>query len=178
MTRRRRGKPAPGQAMVEFALVLPLLMVIIFITIAASLIYSVRLEEHKAAYDAARHVAKYYKARLNDKAPADLVTGCYNASQAITDYGVVAEAQKVLDYHYKHSPLMQGMASQPSVDFVSAGPPLNGDPYYCNQSMAVTVSYDVSIPGWSLLENIYNTNTDKHLHEIGVGARLARDYQP
>jgi hypothetical protein len=162
--------------MVEFALVLPLLMVVIFITIAASLIYAVRLEEHKAAYDAARHVAKYYKARLSDNAPADLVSGCYGSGNAITDFGVVAEAQRVLDYHYQHSPLMRSLATQPAVDFVSAGPPLNGNTYYCNSAMSVTISYDISIPGWSLMESLYNTSTNKHLVEIGVASRLARDY--
>lgn len=47
--------------MVEFALVLPLLLVIIFIIISTALIYSVRIAQQKNAYDAARHVAKFHQ---------------------------------------------------------------------------------------------------------------------
>ena len=49
--------------MVEFALVVPLLFVVIFIILSTAMIYAVRIAEQKNAYDAARHVAKFHQGK-------------------------------------------------------------------------------------------------------------------
>jgi hypothetical protein len=172
--------------MVEFALVLPLLIAIIFISIAVGILYAVRIDMQKTAYDAARHVAK-----TDQNLDNDLIKGCYpqdikgNGSALFDQYG---EAQRVVHFHYGSSALQKNMIkTEAKVDLVSAGAPLNatikpgsasgGDSYYCSTAVVVTISYTPSIPGWSVLQNLYGTGVGT-LHETGSAARLQGQYEP
>lgn len=157
--------------MVEFALVLPLLLAIIFITIGVSLLYAVRIQEQKAAYDAARHVAKE-----NHDLTSDLVTGCPPTDISSTN-GNRGSAQDVLNFEYQRSPMMRSMASKPTVVRVSTGPRIQNTDYFCNMAVSVTISYKPTIPGWEVLSALYGSNLGV-LQETGVAARLANQYEP
>jgi len=157
--------------MVEFALVLPLLIAIIFITIAASLLYSVRIQEQKAAYDAARHVAKE-----NHDLTKDLVSGCLPTDISAQN-GTKASAEAVLALEYQNSPMMRSMASKPTVVRVSTGPKIGDTEFYCNMAVSVTISYHPTIPGWEVLTSIYGSRLGT-FQETGVAARLANQYEP
>ena len=195
MRRAGAGGGSRGQAMVEFALVLPLLLVIIFMSIGVSLIYTVRVSEQKLAYDAARHVAKSYKARPTDfdmtdpknpkLRPSDLIDGCqadlnaYDPSQ-----NVMGEVQRVIDLEWappNHTtPLIATLATKPTVESVSTGPPLPNQSkpnYYCNQAVQVTIKYKLNIPGWETLASLYGADSHSEVKEIGIAARLSRDYE-
>jgi Flp pilus assembly protein TadG len=174
-----------GQTMVEFALVLPLLLAIIFICIGVGLLYSVRIDMQKTAYDAARHVAK-----TDQDVNKDLINGCYpddvraNGSVNFDQYG---EANQVVQFHYDNSQMQKNfLQGRANVDLVSAGAPLNanfqngavngGDRYYCSMSVVVKISYTPSIPGWQILQGLYGSQVGT-LHETGVAARLQGQYE-
>ena len=173
--------------MVEFALVIPLLLAIIFICIGVGLLYSVRIDMQKTAYDAARHVAK-----TDQDLNKDLIKGCYpddvrsNGSANFDQYG---EANQVVQFHHDNSQIQKNFVEPPgaAVDLVSAGAPLNasiqpnavvsgGDKYYCSMSVVVQISYTPSIPGWSVLQGLYGKDVGT-LHETGVAARLQGQYE-
>ena len=158
--------------MVEFALVLPLLLAIIMLVIGVSSVYAVRNSAHKMTYDAARHIAKFDQAKYvgcaNDLTPAD-----------------AGEVQKVIDYYYDADTgdgLLKGMVPQSSVtiDKVSTGPRLpggsQGPEFYCPQSIEVTISYDINVPAWSFLENLYGHGNGR-LTERAMAARLVPQYE-
>lgn len=168
---RRGRRGADGQAMVEFALVIPLLLSIIFITITVSLLYAVRIQEQKAAYDAARHVAK-----VNPDLTKDLISGC-PPNDISSQNGTKTSAEEVLSYEYSNSPMMQSMASKPKVVRVSTGPRIGNTDYYCNMAVSVTISYHPTIPGWEVLTSIYGAKLGT-FQETGVAARLANQYEP
>jgi Flp pilus assembly protein TadG len=177
--------------MVEFALVLPLLLAIIFMSIAVGILYAVRIDMQKTAYDAARHVAK-----TDSDLDNDLIKGCYpeningNGTKNFDQYG---EARRVIKFHRNTSQLQKSMVeNEANVDFISAGAPLNatiksgggsggattgGDSYYCSTSVVVQISYTPSIPGWSVLQGLYGSNVGT-LRETGVAARLQGQYEP
>lgn len=163
-----RSRVAPGsggQAMVEFAMVLPLLLVILFISIGVGLIYVVRTAEHKVAYDAARHVAKVDQAKY---------TGCQDLPQDIS------VADQVVQYYYTDpnnaNVLLKNMTSNWHVTKVSTGPGNDSNPsYYCPQSVQVTIEYDLNVPGWDIVSSLYGAGT-QHLKEVGTAARLVYEY--
>jgi Flp pilus assembly protein TadG len=174
--------------MVEFALVLPLLLAIIFISVAVGILYAVRIDMQKTAFDAARHVAK-----TDQDLDNDLIKGCYpedigtNGTKNFDQYG---EAQRVAHFHFTNSQLQKNLVkTEAHVDRISAGAPLNatikdgqaqgGDKYYCSTSVVVSISYTPTIPGWAVLGGLLggsgNVGT---LHETGVAARLQGQYEP
>lgn len=177
--------------MVEFALVLPLLLAIIFMSIAVGILYAVRIDLQKTAYDAARHVAK-----TDSDLDNDLIKGCYpediknNGTKNFDQYG---EARRVVKFHYNNSQIQKNMVqNEPTVDFISAGAPLNatmksggpsggtatgGDSYFCTTSVVVQISYTPTIPGWSVLKGLYGSDVGT-LRETGVAARLQGQYEP
>jgi hypothetical protein len=190
MNRRR------GQAMVEFALILPILLAIIFISIGVALSWSVRIQEHKLAYDIARHIAKQEPQTADGKNDFghDLVTGCYpnQSSPNLTDRNT-ADGQAVIDYHYnKYHDLgiAQSMASEPTIESITAGPdlpngtlsgpdattPYGGGGYYCNMSITVTIKYRLQVPGWEILTALYG-NQLGDIRETAVAARLQGQYE-
>ena len=182
--------------MVEFALILPILLGIIFISIGVALSWSVRIQEHKLAYDIARHVAKQVPLTADGKNDFahDLVTGCYPSQSTpnMTDRNK-QDAQDVINYHYiKYHDLglAQSMASEPEVVSITTGPDLpkgtlsgpdankayGGGGYYCNMSIAVTIRYKLQVPGWEILTNLYGGSVGDTT-ETAVAARLQGQYE-
>jgi hypothetical protein len=185
-----------GQAMVEFALILPIVLGIIFISISVALAWDVRIQEHKLAYDIARHVAKQepVKADGTNDFSHDLVTGCYpNSSTPDLKARNQADGQAVINYHfqkYHDLGLAQSMASQPEIDSITTGPDLpvgtlsgpdanqayGGGGYYCNMSITVTLKYRLTIPGWEVLSALYGGQLGD-IKETAVAARLQGQYE-
>jgi len=182
--------------MVEFALILPIILAIILISIGVALSWSVRIQEHKLAYDIARHVAKQVPQTADGKNDFahDLITGCYpkQSTPNMTDRNA-ADAQAVIDYHYakyQDMGLAQTMASEPHVERITAGPDLpNGTPsgsnadspysgggYYCSMSVTVTITYRLQVPGWEILTALYG-NQLGDIRETAVAARLQSQYE-
>jgi Flp pilus assembly protein TadG len=176
--RNRRAAGKSGQAMLEFALVLPLLLVIIFLCIAVSFIWGVRIAEHKAAYDAARYVAK-----VNNR---DVAAGAITGKATDTNPTAQGAAQDVVDFDYNGSGgpgggswLMKLFADKPVVTEVKTGPDAGGPGnYYTLESIEVTTTYHIKgIPGWDLLNAIYGANTSNQLlTEKAVAARITNKY--
>lgn len=141
-----------GQAMVEFALVLPLLMIVMSIILAGATIYGVKIEEHKAAYDAARHVAK----------------------TSVSGHGAddTSEAQRVLQLDYDHSTLMHVFTTRvPQVVRVDDGKG-PGPGITQRYGVEVVVSYSLrNVPGWDFLNSVYGSHTSD-LQETGVAAKV------
>jgi Flp pilus assembly protein TadG len=183
--------------MVEFALVLPLLLAIIFLSAGVGLVYAVRVSEHKMAYDAARHVAKTYKTRITDfdmadpnnpvLRPSDLIDGCQTDLRNYDNTGTAAydQAQAVVDLEWtppNHPlPFIQNMSSKPVVKTVGTGPPIPAEGsnanYYCNQAITVTITYTINVPGWDTISAFYGSHGPGQLQEVGIATRLVRDYE-
>jgi Flp pilus assembly protein TadG len=184
MTRRSASR---SQAMLEFALVLPLLMIIIALVISVSLIYTVRIAEHKAAYDAARHVAKSYKVRVTDKdkngnvLPGDLIsTQCIGQVNFADDPQAAQAVNDQIDYDYSKSGIMRAFASKPEIVAISMGPPLprqSSPGYYCSQAVSVTLGYELHVPFWNFIGTMFGAQGTGTLREIGISTRLGRDYE-
>lgn len=155
---RRRQDGSRGQAMVEFAMVLPLILVIIFIVISVSCIYALRISAQKAAYDAAKHVAKVAQ------------------SDTPLDPG---EAQKALHYDYEGSWAFKAFAEEPTVYTLTTGPDSDGTGYYPPEAVTLKIQYRVkNIPGWDVLTRWYGANNANpgFLYETAVGARVVNKY--
>jgi hypothetical protein len=185
-----------GQAMVEFALILPIILGIVFISIGVALAWDVRIEEHKLAYDIARHVAKQepQKPDGTNNFSNDLVTGCYpNASTPDLTARNGADGQAVIDYHFKKYHdlgLAQTMATEPSIESITTGrdlpkgtpsgpntdQPYPGGGYYCNMSIVVTIRYRLTVPGWEVLTALYGGGLGD-VRETAVAARLQGQYE-
>ena len=186
--------------MVEFALILPIIMGIIFISIGVALAWDVRIEEHKLAYDIARHVAKQ-EPQVTDKNGVvtndfshDLVTGCYpDASTPDLTARNGADGQAVIDYHfhkYHDLGLAQTMATEPQIVSITTGPdlpkgtpsgpntdqPYPGGGYYCNMSVVVKIKYKLTVPGWEILTALYGGGLGD-VTEVAVAARLQGQYE-
>lgn len=173
--RRRRvpaGSASSGQAMLEFALILPLLLVIIFISMAVSFIYATRVAEHKAAYDAARYVAKVTGTTTIN---AGDIT---NSPSLETGLSAKANAQPVVDFDYQHSWVMKTFGSPPQVKAVKTGPDVPGQPgYHTVESVEVVVTYNMlNIPGWDYMARLYGGGSIGPLTEQGIAARVVNKY--
>ncbi|MFY9615218.1 MAG: TadE/TadG family type IV pilus assembly protein [Candidatus Dormiibacterota bacterium] len=164
--------------MVEFALVLPLLLVIIFICIGTAFLYALRIAEHKAAYDAARYVAKVTNAKLDAGDITGKATDTYPTAQGA--------AQDVVDFDYqgsgpnRGSAVMKAFGTHPQVTSVKTGPDAGGPAgYHTVESVEVTITYKIqNIPGWDYLAAIYGSSSvnGKDLTEQGVAARVVNQY--
>jgi Flp pilus assembly protein TadG len=154
--------------MLEFALVAPLLFAIIFMVLAVSFLYAVRIAEHKAAYDAARHAAKVLQAQVG--------------AGTVTDPDAVAAAGDAIDVDYQGSWIMKAFTdgNPRSSMVVSTGPAIPGQDagYSSVYSVEVTISYSPSnIPGWSLVAAILGgPSAPGQLTERGVAVRLVNQY--
>lgn len=138
--------------MVEFALVLPLLFSVMFIIFSVAAIEGVRIEEQKAAYDAARHLAKV------------AVSGNRASDNA--------EALRVIQFDYQQSMMLNVFtAGTAHVDSVDPGP-IEGQNPESLRDYAVTVhtSYRLTnLPGWDFLGSLYGQQKST-LQETGVAA--------
>lgn len=172
MRTRRPRRASGGQAMVEFALVLPLLLVIIFVSMAVSFIYATRVAEHKAAYDAARYVAK--TTGTVGISAGDIT----NSPNLETGQSAKANADPVVDFDYQHSWVMKTFASKPVVTRVTTGPDVPGQAgYHTVESVEVVITYKMqNIPGWDYLARLYGGSSIGELTEKGIGARLVSKY--
>jgi Flp pilus assembly protein TadG len=154
--------------MLEFALVAPLLFAIIFLVLAVSFLYAVRIAEHKAAYDAARHAAKVLQAQV----PAG----------AVTDLTTIQAARDALEFDYRGSWIMQAFTDgDPSASMqVTTGPSIPGQDagYSSVYSVEVSISYRPSnIPGWNLVAAILGgSSVPGQLVERGVAVRLVNQF--
>jgi Flp pilus assembly protein TadG len=154
--------------MLEFALVAPLLFAIIFMVLAVSFLYAVRIAEHKAAYDAARHAAKILQGQV--------------AAGPVTDQLTLEEAAAAMEVDYHGSWVMQAFTDgDPTATMqVSTGPAIPGEDagYSSQYSVQVTISYaPVNIPGWSLVAAILGgPSSPGRLSETGVAVRLVNQY--
>ncbi|MEA2646491.1 MAG: hypothetical protein QOE92_1574 [Chloroflexota bacterium] len=178
--------------MIEFALVLPMLFMIILITLAAALSWAVRIEQHKVAYDIARHVAKQepQKDGKNDF-DHDLVTGCYpnTANPDLTERNH-GDADDIIAYHFGDNPnlgLANSMSTPPKLKRITTGPPIkdqktpggdNIDPnYFCNMSISATITYELRVPAWEAISAIYGAGPLHEIEETGIAARLQSQYE-
>ena len=156
-------------------MVLPLLLVIIILIIAVATIYTVRTSEHKLAYDAARHVAK--------NSATELLTDC-NQDLRPSHQG---DVQAVIDYYYNGNHanhFLQAMTSDVTIDSITTGPPIKVGPhsqpdgYYCNQSVEVTISYQLRVPAWDTVKGLLGAGGGQTgAKETGVATRLAREFE-
>jgi Flp pilus assembly protein TadG len=154
--RRRSGKH--GQAMVEFAMVLPLLLSIIFIIISVSFIWAVRIAAHKAAFDAAKHAAK----QAQSGTPLD-----------------PSEAQRALDYDYNGSWVLTSFAEPLTIKSLGEGPDSDGSGYYKPEAVTLTIRYRIrNIPAWDVLNSLYGNSNNglSDLTETAVAARVVNKY--
>jgi len=157
--------------MVEFALVLPLLLMVIFLSLGVSSVYAVRNAAHKMTYDAARHVAKYDQARLD---------GCHTAAPA-ADSDAAREVVKYYTSDTTGDQLIRLMTGNIQVDAVTTGPPVpggsQGPEYYCNQAIEVTISYDLNVPAWDAARGLFGGKNGGRLAERALAARLVKEYE-
>jgi Flp pilus assembly protein TadG len=136
--------------MVEFALVLPLLLMVIFLVMSVAIIEGVRIEEQKAAYDAARHLAKV------------AVSGNGGAQND--------EAVRVIQLDYDHSTLLHVFTAGVSTVDIGPGPLESGDaPSLAGYAVTVRTSYHLAnVPGWDYLNRLYGSGGNGAMHEVGV----------
>lgn len=181
--------------MVEFALVLPLLMVIIFIILSTSMIYAVRIAEQKSAYDAARHVAKFHQGInadtkfSNGDGSGDLSNApgadMDQAVNTIKDLDNPTNPNWVLDAFSQPEPCPASSRPQEIIGgdnnsvAVSLGP---GDPHISvpvsDMAVEVRICYKPSnIPGWDFLASVYGARLAT-LEEKGISVRVMDRYSP
>jgi len=159
--------------MVEFAMVLPLLLVIILLIIGVASVYTVRTSAHKLAYDAARHVAK--------NSSTELLTDCGQDLRPSHS----GDAQAVIDYYYNGdhaNHFLQAMTSDVTIESITTGPPITVGPhsqpdgFYCNQAVQVTISYQLRVPAWEQVKGLLGSGEHTGARETGVATRLAQEY--
>jgi hypothetical protein len=192
-----------GQAMVEFAMVLPLVMAIIFIVISISLVYAIKIEQQKATYNAAVYMARL--SSFPDSAhPAPFETLDTLTAGTLTDpdywstdvsqgalrshsFAVaidVALAQKsvrpkwVENFIDDRNAICPGAQNNPEV---KTGPDLPGAPahFYGVQSIEIRYCYHLkSIPGWDQLAAMWGTRGPNGyvLEERAISARLPSEF--
>jgi Flp pilus assembly protein TadG len=166
--------------MLEFALIVPLFFAIIGIIVWLCLLFALRVDEHQAAYDAARHVAKSYTAD---------VTSCKDLS---AQKDARTAAQEIINDRYNQSWLMKEMADKPTVDAIGTGPKVGGQTafltdgtavgvpaeYYCPMAVTVTTHYFIHVPGSELIRGLTGGNGPTELREVAIAARLQANYDP
>lgn len=157
--------------MLEFALVAPLLFVIIFLVIAVSFIYAARIAEHKSAYDVARLIAKTHQD-----------TSGYGGS----DTGA---AESLADSNYNHSWVLRTFVLPASCPAGTPGVSGNGNLFLdhgpgdakikvdaSTQAVEVRLCYTLNnIPGWQFLAGFYGAESGL-LQERGMAARVVDSY--
>ncbi|GAC1332770.1 MAG: hypothetical protein NVSMB17_12310 [Candidatus Dormibacteria bacterium] len=192
-----------GQAMVEFALVLPLVLVILFIVISVSLIYSIKIEQQKATYNAAVYLARLSSdpnkphaapfETLDTLPPGTLTDPDYWSTDttqgALRVHALavaidVALAQKsvrpawVETFTDDRNALCPGAQNNPEV---KTGPDLPGAPahFYSVQSIEIRYCYHLkTIPGWNQLAALWGTKSSGGglLEERAIAARLPSEF--
>ena len=179
--------------MVEFALVLPLLLVIIFIILSISMIYAVRIAEQKSAYDAARHVAKFHQGVNSDTKYANGDgSGALSAApgadmdqavNTIRDLDNPTNPNWVLDTFSQPEPCQPSSRPQEIIGgannsvAVSLGP---DDSHISvpvsDQAIEVRICYKpANIPGWDYLAAMYGARLSV-LEEKGISVRVMDRY--
>jgi hypothetical protein len=187
--------------MVEFALVIPLVLVIMFIVISISLIYSIKIAQQKATYNSAVYMARL-SSDPNTPHPAPFETLDTLPAGVLTDpdywstdktqgalrshsFAVaidIIQAQKsvrpkwVENFIDEKNALCPGANNNPEV---KTGPDLNSNGFYTVQSIEVRYCYHLkSIPGWDVLAAIWGTKNSSGslLEERAIAARLPPEF--
>jgi hypothetical protein len=196
--RRRRG-----QAMVEFALVIPLVLAIMFVVISISMIYAIKVEQQKSTYNAAVYMARLSSDPTKPHAPpfetvdklkVGVLTDPDYWSTDKTDGAArshsfavavdVALAQKSVRPNWlgnfvdDRGVLCPGANNNPEV---KTGPDVPGNPagWYAVQSIEVRYCYHLkNIPGWDQLAGIWGTRTNygNVLEERAIAARMPSEF--
>ncbi|MDQ6746715.1 MAG: pilus assembly protein [Candidatus Dormibacteraeota bacterium] len=192
-----------GQAMVEFAMVLPLVLAIMFVVISISMVYAIKIAEQKATYNGAVFIA-----RLSDdpsapdkkadpfngidRLPVGVLTdpvywgpaGDPKQSRALGVAIAVVKAQKTLRPTWLDNFVDDKFANCPGAHNnpeVSTGPDVKGNPdgFYAVMSIKVRYCYHLAnIPGWDQLAGIWGTKNGNGtlLEEDAIAARVAAEY--
>lgn len=198
--RRGRRRPSAGQAMVEFALVLPLVLVIIFIVISISLIYSIKIAEQKATYNGAVYMARLSSdpnsphpppfETIDKLTPGVLTDPDYwstdktaatrsHAFQVAIDVSLAQNSVRpkwLANFVDDRNALCPGATNNPEV---KTGPDLNSNGFYAVQSIEVRYCYHLTtIPGWDQLAAIWGTKSSGGglLEERAIAARLPPEF--
>ena len=188
-----------GQAMVEFALVLPLMFAIIFVVIVISTIYAVKIAEQKATYNGAVYIARLssdpntpHTAPFEtvDTLKAGVLTNPDYWSTTTTD-AVRSHAQEIsVDVQQARQSVMPNWIRNfaddtnvkcPGAQFnpeVKTGPDIRGDGFYAVQSIEVRYCYRLKdIPGWDVLSGIWGGNNNPGvIEERAIAARLPSEF--
>ena len=195
----RKPRAARGQAMVEFALVLPLMLAIIFVVIVISLVYAIKIAEQKATYNGAVYIARL-SADPNTPHPQPFETIDKLSVGVLTDPNywstdttnpVRSHAQEVstdvrnamltvlpdwaANFVDDQGALCPGATNNPEV---KTGPDLNSSGFYAVQSIEVRYCYRLkAIPGWDVLAAIWGGKANPGLiEERAIGARLPSEF--
>jgi hypothetical protein len=181
--------------MVEFALVLPLVMVIIFIVISISLIYSIKIAEQKATYNGAVYMARLSSdpnsphpppfQSIDKLTPGVLTDPDYWSTDKTAAFEVAVDVSLAQDsvrpkwlanFVDDRNALCPGAKNNPEV---KTGPDLNSNGFYAVQSIEVRYCYHLkAIPGWDQLAAIWGTRNSGGglLEERALAARLPPEF--
>ncbi|MFN2465552.1 MAG: TadE/TadG family type IV pilus assembly protein [Candidatus Dormibacteria bacterium] len=189
--------------MVEFAMVLPLVLAIMFVVISISLVYAIKIAEQKATYNAAVYIARLSDDPSEKDSKAMPFTGMDTlAFGVLTDPSYwgpagdpkqsralavaidVAKAQETLRPTWLKNFVDDKDANCPGANNnpeVRTGPDLKGstDHFYAVMSIKVRYCYHLAnIPGWDQLAGLWGTKSGNGtlLEEDAIAARVAAEY--